>query len=107
MTDVLDDLRWRGLIALSTDLDALRASPRGAQMLDQPVPSLAGRHDQEIHVMGLTAVAGHDRATDAPGIGPIPEAVVIAPPQQGPPVLNDSARFQLAQQDGEVVGPGR
>ncbi|MGC9668632.1 tyrosine--tRNA ligase [Planosporangium sp. 12N6] len=25
MTDVLDDLQWRGLIALSTDLDALRA----------------------------------------------------------------------------------
>ena len=25
MTDVLDDLLWRGLIAHSTDLDALRA----------------------------------------------------------------------------------
>ena len=25
VTDVLDDLQWRGLIALSTDLDALRA----------------------------------------------------------------------------------
>ncbi len=45
MTDVLDDLQWRGLIALSTDLDALRAElARGPITLycgfDPTAPSL-------------------------------------------------------------------
>ncbi|MGP3962458.1 tyrosine--tRNA ligase [Nonomuraea sp. 3N208] len=37
MTDILDDLAWRGLIAQSTDLDALRAS-----MAKGPITAYAG-----------------------------------------------------------------
>ena len=37
MTDVLEELQWRGLIALSTDLDALRA-----EMAEGPVTFYCG-----------------------------------------------------------------
>ena len=62
--DVLDDLRWRGLIALSTDLDALAAElARGPITLycgfDQTAPSLHFGHLTQILTVRRLQLAGN------------------------------------------------
>ncbi|HKT02854.1 MAG TPA: tyrosine--tRNA ligase [Rugosimonospora sp.] len=64
MADVLDDLRWRGLIALSTDLDALAAElGKGPVTLysgfDPTAPSLHFGHLLQVLTMRRMQRAGH------------------------------------------------
>ena len=64
MTDVLDDLQWRGLIALSTDLDALRAElARGPVTFycgfDPTAPSLHFGHLTQILTVRRLQRAGN------------------------------------------------
>ena len=65
MTDVLDDLQWRGLIALSTDLDALRAElARGPITyycgFDPTAPSLHVGNLVQILTVKRLQLAGND-----------------------------------------------
>jgi tyrosyl-tRNA synthetase len=64
VTDVLDDLQWRGLIALSTDLDALRAElARGPITFycgfDPTGPSLHFGHLTQILTVRRLQLAGN------------------------------------------------
>jgi tyrosyl-tRNA synthetase len=64
VTDVLDDLQWRGLIALSTDLDALRAElSRGPITyycgFDPTAPSLHFGHLTQVLTMRRLQLAGN------------------------------------------------
>src|SRR5690606_19239515 len=64
VTHVLDDLRWRGLIALSTDLDALRAElSRGPVTyycgFDPTAPSLHVGNLVQILTLRRLQLAGH------------------------------------------------
>ncbi len=64
MTDVLDDLQWRGLIALSTDLDALRAElARGPITyycgFDPTAPSLHFGHLTQVLTVRRLQLAGN------------------------------------------------
>src|SRR5207245_2906702 len=64
VTDVLDDLQWRGLIALSTDLDALRAAlARGPTTFycgfDPTGPSLHFGHLTQILTVRRVQQAGN------------------------------------------------
>ena len=94
MTDVIDDLQWRGLIALSTDLDALRAELAAGPItyycgFDPTAPSLhignlaqiltvrrlqrAGNHPLAL-VGGATGLIGDPRETAERVLNP-PEVV--------------------------------
>jgi tyrosyl-tRNA synthetase len=64
VADVLDDLRWRGLIALSTDLDALGAELAKGPMtyycgFDPTAPSLHFGHLLQILTVRRLQLAGH------------------------------------------------
>ncbi|MEV4515893.1 tyrosine--tRNA ligase [Dactylosporangium sp. NPDC049525] len=64
MTDVLDDLQWRGLIALSTDLDELRAEMAKGPLtfycgFDPTAPSLHIGHVLQVLTMRRLQLAGH------------------------------------------------
>src|SRR5689334_23321923 len=64
VTDVLDDLQWRGLIALSTDLDALRAElAKGPITLycgfDPTAPSLHFGHLTQVLTVRRLQLAGN------------------------------------------------
>ncbi|TDE59229.1 tyrosine--tRNA ligase [Nonomuraea mesophila] len=64
MTDILDDLAWRGLIAQSTDLDALRASMAKGPItvysgFDPTAPSLHVGHFVPLLTLRRFQLAGH------------------------------------------------
>lgn len=64
MTDIIDDLAWRGLIAQSTDLDALRASMAKAPItvysgFDPTAPSLHIGHFVPLLTLRRLQLAGH------------------------------------------------
>ncbi len=64
MTDILDDLQWRVLIALSTDLDALRAELAGGPItyycgFDPTGPSLHFGHLTQVITMRRLQLAGN------------------------------------------------
>ncbi len=64
MTDVIDDLQWRGLIALSTDLDALRADLAAGPItyycgFDPTAPSLHVGNLVQILTMRRLQLAGN------------------------------------------------
>src|SRR5690349_17236362 len=65
VTDVLDDLQWRGLIALSTDLDALRAELAKGPItyycgFDPTAPSLHVGNLVQILTVKRLQLAGND-----------------------------------------------
>ena len=64
MTDILDELQWRGLIAQHTDIDALRAALADGAVtfycgFDPTAPSLHHGHLVAIKVMRHLQMAGH------------------------------------------------
>ena len=64
VTDVLDELQWRGLIAQHTDIDALRDSLNGGQVtyycgFDPTAPSLHHGHLVAVKLMRHLQMAGH------------------------------------------------
>ncbi|GAA1823003.1 tyrosine--tRNA ligase [Luedemannella flava] len=64
MTDIIDELQWRGLIALSTDLDALRATMAKGPItyycgFDPTAPSLHFGNLMQILTMRRLQLAGH------------------------------------------------
>ena len=64
MTDILDDLQWRGLIAQHTDLEALRAHLNAGPVTfycgyDPTAPSLHHGHLVQLIVMRHLQLAGH------------------------------------------------
>ncbi|WP_017176881.1 tyrosine--tRNA ligase [Actinomyces timonensis] len=64
MTDILDELQWRGLIAQHTDIDALRAALTDGQLtfycgFDPTAPSLHHGHLVAVKVMRHLQMAGH------------------------------------------------
>ncbi|MFI9595096.1 tyrosine--tRNA ligase [Nonomuraea sp. NPDC052265] len=65
MTDIIDDLAWRGLIAQSTDIDALRASMAKAPItaycgFDPTAPSLHVGHFVPLLTLSRLQLAGHN-----------------------------------------------
>ncbi|MEV4179239.1 tyrosine--tRNA ligase [Nonomuraea sp. NPDC049709] len=65
MTDIIDDLAWRGLIAQSTDLDALRASMAKGPItvysgFDPTAPSLHIGHFVPLLTLRRLQLAGHN-----------------------------------------------
>ena len=64
MTDVLDELQWRGLVAQHTDIDALRAALNEGPVtfycgFDPTAPSLHHGHLVAVKVMRHLQLAGH------------------------------------------------
>ena len=64
MTDILDDLQWRGLLAQHTDLEALRAHLASGPVTfycgyDPTAPSLHHGHLVQLIVMRHLQLAGH------------------------------------------------
>ena len=64
MTDILDELQWRGLIAQHTDIDALRAALTDGDVtfycgFDPTAPSLHHGHLVAVKVMRHLQLAGH------------------------------------------------
>ncbi|WP_315134263.1 tyrosine--tRNA ligase [uncultured Actinomyces sp.] len=64
MTDILDELQWRGLIAQHTDIDALRAALAEGPVtfycgFDPTAPSLHHGHLVAVKVMRHLQLAGH------------------------------------------------
>ena len=64
MTDILDELQWRGLIAQHTDIDALRAALTDGAVtfycgFDPTAPSLHHGHLVAVKVMRHLQLAGH------------------------------------------------
>jgi tyrosyl-tRNA synthetase len=64
VTDIIDELQWRGLIALSTDLDALRATMAKGPLtyycgFDPTAPSLHFGHLMQILTMRHLQLAGN------------------------------------------------
>ncbi|MDU0348522.1 tyrosine--tRNA ligase [Actinomyces sp. MRS3W] len=64
MTDILDELQWRGLIAQHTDIDALRAALDAGPVtfycgFDPTAPSLHHGHLVAVKVMRHLQLAGH------------------------------------------------
>ena len=64
MTDILDDLQWRGLLAQHTDLEALRAHLSAGPVTfycgyDPTAPSLHHGHLVQLIVMRHLQLAGH------------------------------------------------
>ncbi|QQM68077.1 tyrosine--tRNA ligase [Actinomyces weissii] len=64
MTDILDELQWRGLIAQHTDIDALRQALTEDQLtfycgFDPTAPSLHHGHLVAVKVMRHLQLAGH------------------------------------------------
>ena len=64
MTDILDELQWRGLIAQHTDIDALRAALSDGAVtfycgFDPTAPSLHHGHLVAVKVMRHLQLAGH------------------------------------------------
>ena len=64
MTDILDELQWRGLIAQHTDIDALRAALADGGLtfycgFDPTAPSLHHGHLVAVKVMRHLQMAGH------------------------------------------------
>ena len=64
VTDILDELQWRGLIAQHTDIDALRAALTDGQLtfycgFDPTAPSLHHGHLVAVKVMRHLQMAGH------------------------------------------------
>ncbi|PHP52233.1 tyrosine--tRNA ligase [Actinomyces ruminis] len=64
MTDILDELQWRGLIAQHTDIDALRAALASGPVtfycgFDPTAPSLHHGHLVAVKVMRHLQLAGH------------------------------------------------
>ena len=64
VTDILDELQWRGLIAQHTDIDALRAALSDGAVtfycgFDPTAPSLHHGHLVAVKVMRHLQLAGH------------------------------------------------
>lgn len=64
VTDILDELQWRGLIAQHTDIDALRAALNAGPVtfycgFDPTAPSLHHGHLVAVKVMRHLQLAGH------------------------------------------------
>ncbi|WP_194786022.1 tyrosine--tRNA ligase [Actinomyces haliotis] len=64
MTDILDELQWRGLIAQHTDIDALREALNDGELtfycgFDPTAPSLHHGHLVAVKVMRHLQMAGH------------------------------------------------
>ena len=64
MTDAIEELQWRGLIALSTDLDALRAELASGPVtfyvgFDPTAPSLHIGHLVQVLAARRLQLAGH------------------------------------------------
>ena len=64
MTDILDELQWRGLIAQHTDIDALRTALADGELtfycgFDPTAPSLHHGHLVAVKVMRHLQMAGH------------------------------------------------
>ncbi|MDD9207261.1 tyrosine--tRNA ligase, partial [Georgenia sp. 10Sc9-8] len=64
MTDILDELQWRGLLAQSTDLDSLRAAMAEGPVtyycgFDPTAPSLHHGHLVQLVLMRHLQLAGH------------------------------------------------
>nr|WP_300337573.1 tyrosine--tRNA ligase [Actinomyces sp.] len=64
MTDILDELQWRGLVAQHTDIDALRAALNEGSVtfycgFDPTAPSLHHGHLVAVKVMRHLQMAGH------------------------------------------------
>ena len=64
VTDILDELQWRGLIAQHTDIDELRAALTGGRLtfycgFDPTAPSLHHGHLVAVKVMRHLQLAGH------------------------------------------------
>lgn len=64
MTDILDELQWRGLIAQHTDIDALRSALEAGPVtfycgFDPTAPSLHHGHLVAVKVMRHLQLAGH------------------------------------------------
>jgi len=66
VTDIIEDLQWRGLIALSTDLDALRAELAAGPVtyycgFDPTAPSLHFGNLLQLTTMRRIQLAGNLR----------------------------------------------
>ena len=64
VTDILEELQWRGLIAQHTDIDALRAALADGGLtfycgFDPTAPSLHHGHLVAVKVMRHLQMAGH------------------------------------------------
>ncbi|MFC7405422.1 tyrosine--tRNA ligase [Georgenia alba] len=90
MTDILDDLRWRGLIAQSTDIDALRAALAEGPVtyycgFDPTAPSLHHGHLVQLVLMRHLQLAGHRPLALVGGA----TGMIGDPRMSGERVLND------------------
>jgi len=92
VTDVLDELRWRGLIAQSTDIDALRAALEDGPVtyycgFDPTAPSLHHGHLVQLVLLRHLQLAGHRPVALVGGA----TGLIGDPRMSGERVLNDRA----------------
>lgn len=90
MTDILDELQWRGLLAQTTDIDALRASLAEGPVtfycgFDPTAPSLHHGHLVQLVLMRHLQQAGHHPIALVGGA----TGMIGDPRQSGERVLND------------------
>ena len=104
MTDILDELQWRGLIAQHTDIDALRAALSDGAVtfycgFDPTAPSLHHGHLVAVKVMRHLQLAGHRPLALVGGA----TGLIGDPRMSGERVLND-AEIAAAGADTFVAG---
>ncbi|MGP7961434.1 tyrosine--tRNA ligase [Sanguibacter sp. A247] len=92
MTDVLDELQWRGLIAQSTDIDALRKALEDGPVtyycgFDPTAPSLHHGHLVQLVLLRHLQLAGHNPVALVGGA----TGLIGDPRMSGERVLNDRA----------------
>ncbi|MBD9699770.1 tyrosine--tRNA ligase [Flavimobilis sp. GY10621] len=92
MTDVLDELRWRGLIAQTTDIDALRKALEDGPItyycgFDPTAPSLHHGHLVQLVLLRHLQLAGHRPIALVGGA----TGLIGDPRMSGERVLNDRA----------------
>ncbi|QIK83362.1 tyrosine--tRNA ligase [Sanguibacter sp. HDW7] len=92
MTDVLDELQWRGLIAQSTDIDALRKALEDGTVtyycgFDPTAPSLHHGHLVQLVLLRHLQLAGHRPIALVGGA----TGLIGDPRMSGERVLNDRA----------------
>ena len=63
VTDILDELQWRGLIAQHTDIDALREALNGLPAIYVPLP--IGNGEQRLNAADVVAAGGGRLVEDA------------------------------------------
>ncbi|WP_248259463.1 tyrosine--tRNA ligase [Georgenia sp. EYE_87] len=90
MTDILDELQWRGLLAQSTDIDALRAALSEGPVtyycgFDPTAPSLHHGHLVQLVLMRHLQLAGHRPLALVGGA----TGMIGDPRMSGERVLND------------------